>query len=513
MKRLLLDLAVVAALVAGTSWFLCHLAQKTYDFFDMSAFMDAGYRVASGQRLYVDFFYNAGPVHPYLHAFFFTLFGFTKTAVLAHLCAANVVVVVGTYALARRDLSRPVAAVLAALVCVSHYGLIAHPWYDQNASAMLVLALVILEAAFPAAGSTGRLLAALACGALVALSFFTKSNVGAAGTLVLGGAFLIVCVQTRDPWPLAAYAAGGLLTAGVIVFSLASPETYYYQTFVAYDTSGRLKDWQRLVGVVLDPQCSLTLVIGVVVAGLGGRAFCRRQLLQLYLLFGLLFVSALTSWTGSMLYNSGVFGLALVYLFRLAARLPGGPTASPERRIAWTMRGVCWLLALGLGYYWYTHCGGVWWWHPSNLEADYALQSPGFEGWHCNASIGADLDQAVTYVNTKVPRDETLFVFPDATIIYGLTGRPSYLKAPFIFHIGVAPPPGKVYNEFRERFLHEPPQWIVLHDQWEVWFFRTDRLLEWLALDRFITDRYQKQCEWGNFTLLRLKPAPAAPAP
>jgi 4-amino-4-deoxy-L-arabinose transferase-like glycosyltransferase len=508
MKRRAIDVGVLTALIAITSWFLDGLALKTYDFFDMSAFMDAGYRVYLGQSPYVDFFYNAGPVHLYLHAFFFTLFGFTKTAVLAHLFTVNAVVVASAYVIARKDLSFPVAAGLALLVCLSHYALIAHPWYDQNAGAFLVAALLIFELTYPKAARQWRFLAALACGCLVSLSFFTKSNVGSAGAGVFLVAFVIASCSSRDWVPLTGYLMGAAAATLAVLLTLESPESFYFQTFIAYDTGDRLRNWRGLIGHLITHQYIMPTLVAIALAGLAGRAFLWRNLLQFHFLAGFLAISLFTAWTGSMLNNSGLLGIVLLYLFVLVARFPGSDPGTPERRALLTLRGLNWVLAALLCFIWYSQKGSAWHWRGSNMDTRYALTAPGFEGWNCSRGIGPGLDEAVTYIIEHVPREETLFVFPDATVAYGLTGRPSYRKAPFIFHVEVVPPPGKPYDEFREHFLREPPQWILLHYQDEVWFFQTSRLLNWLELDGFLQTHYQKLQQWGDFALFRLVHSP-----
>src|SRR5260370_27407441 len=85
---LALTLSAVTATVA-------HYALSIFNFFDMSAFMDAGYRVYIGQKIYTDFEFNAGPGHPYLHALFYALLGFNKTAILAHVSCLNTAVMLG----------------------------------------------------------------------------------------------------------------------------------------------------------------------------------------------------------------------------------------------------------------------------------------------------------------------------------------------------------------------------------------------------------------------------------
>jgi len=75
-----LTLAIILILNA---FFLKFNAFRGLNFFDISAFTDASWRVYSGQKPYVDFMFVSGPVHLYLNAFFFFLFGIGKNAFLA----------------------------------------------------------------------------------------------------------------------------------------------------------------------------------------------------------------------------------------------------------------------------------------------------------------------------------------------------------------------------------------------------------------------------------------------
>ncbi len=136
--------------------------------------------------------------------------------------------------------------------------------------------------------------------------------------------------------------------------------------------------------------------------------------------------------------------------------------------------------------------------------SDYALKVEAFKGWRCNERIGRGVDAAAEYVVRHVPPGDTLLVLPDVTVLYGLTGRPSFRGAPFAFHLGQVPPPGPDYERFRSTFFSRPPKWIVLHLQTEIEWIDTGRVIEWLGLREYLAARYEPQWEGERFRILRL---------
>ncbi|MBI3724165.1 hypothetical protein HY251_09475 [bacterium] len=143
-------------------------------------------------------------------------------------------------------------------------------------------------------------------------------------------------------------------------------------------------------------------------------------------------------------------------------------------------------------------------WHPSNLAADYSLETPAFRGWRCNRANGEGVDAAVRFLDANVPREDSLFVAPDGTIIYGLTGHDSYRKTPFIVHVG-SPPRGQLMSAFRSHFYSAPPRWIVIHRTEEVIHMRTGDVLLWLGILDFFRERYDMVWRKGDWAIYRLK--------
>ena len=100
-QSLRVPLIPLAALLVANAFFLHFNAFRGFNFFDMGSFLDASWRVYQGQIPYVDFIYISGPIHLYMNALFFFLFGFGKTAILIHLLTVSSIVIVITYSLVK----------------------------------------------------------------------------------------------------------------------------------------------------------------------------------------------------------------------------------------------------------------------------------------------------------------------------------------------------------------------------------------------------------------------------
>jgi hypothetical protein len=511
-KNFWLEIILLTGITGFISALLCHNALSVYDFFDMSAFMDAGYRVYSGQAPYVDFYYSSGPIHLYLHAFFFKLFGFSKIAILAHLCIINAIVVVATYFLVRRFLTLVESILLTVLSAFCFYGPISHPWYDQNAFFWLILGVLLFELQISANDHESpirlrrkAILTGFGCGVLVGLSFLTKTNIGLAG----GVTFLIAFLTTTERFrSIVGYLVGILASLATVVLTLKSPLDYIYQAFFFFNLGSRFGDTFRFSLVLWYTPYPLLSGMGLGLAFLGGRKYLEKNVSRFVLFIGLVMTSIFSVWTGSMVLTANIplLGIEAVYLFLLAQQLPEGSSGS----VRYFVRKATRYVLIGSALFWLlsaaekTAAREAWTWHPSTQANDYILQAEALRGWRCNRNIGEGVDKIVEYINSQVSEEESLFVFPDATILYGLTGRKSYKKAPFFFYLNQVPAPGPLYDEFRGHFLSLPPRWIVLHKQDDFDLLDTQKLLRWLQLDTFIATNYRVVWSWGDFTLLNL---------
>jgi hypothetical protein len=504
------DIASLALAVLAVSLAIVHQARTALDVFDMSSFMDVGWRMACGQRLYADVQYYAGPVHPYMNAIAFRLFGFTGTALVAHVLAVDAVVMVLTFFVARRRLPLPESVVLSALSGIAFYGIIAHPWYDQSASVFLVIAaaLVALTSPLPAGGVA--LAVGLAAGLCCALSLGAKHNIGLAGTAVLT---LSLGLSARWRPARAALAIG--LGAGLWALSFLVPDRIAFveqvaSFLVAHESDDhprtilrparRLLDGTRLFGILgLTPQGPL-LVAAALLALVAPLPFRRAHAVELALALGLVAIMIFAAWTGTMRAqaNFPLLGLAVTLVMSLDAARPGP-------RPAWR-RGVLLavLVALVAVAARAMAANAVWQWKAENIAGDHALALPGFEGWRCAREIGEPMEQAVAELSRRTRPDESLLVLPDCTMIYGLLGRPGFPGAPFTLDRGVTPPTRRLIGAFASAVRTAPPVWLLLHRRTEPDFLATEPMLEWIGIAGLVRERYLPVWDNGRFVLLRL---------
>jgi hypothetical protein len=407
------------------------------------------------------------------------------------------------YVIARKAGSWPrwLCAIAAAAGGIVFYGPISHPWYDQNAVWPLALALALLELLRPGDLPRRRMLVALACGALVAVSIFTKLNIG-----VAGAGLIALRIALFAPRLLLHFGYALIAAAALILLSLGSMTgiaDFIFHTMLAYNQGQRLADWRKLLLVVVSSSYSWVFAAAVVALLMRGP---RTKILMAAAVAA---TGIFGAWTGSMdpAANLVWLPIALCYLWAGSVPVP----VRPGLRRAF-------LAALFAITAWLAHDGfakaasvAVWNWKPSNVKADYQLRTPGFEGWWCNAAIGRGLDAAVEAVNRMVPRGDSLMVFPDATLIYGMTGRESLRGAPFVFHLGVSPPPGLLYFEFRERMLKNPPAWWLIHQQEEPKLSNARLILSWLDLQEMFAANYELVWKAEAFSLYRLKAGAGRP--
>lgn len=500
------DLWILLGLLLAGNALLGWSAPRTFDFFDMSAFMDAGYRVYSGQAIYQDFAFNAGPVHPYLYALFFSVFGVSKLGLLAYMWTVNGVVVAATYALARLHLERLAASALGALTALSFNGPLSHPWYDSTAHMWLVLAFVALERSERGPRSVRvEVLLPAVCGGLACLALFTKANIGGAGGVALF-AYLLLCWRSPRR-ALLSYSLGAALVAALVLIPLRAPlHLLLEQNFLSYRSGSRLGNLLRLQMVLQYSPYALVLAATGVLGSLGGLAFVRAERRLFVVLLLLSWVAVFSVWTGSLavMANTALVGPELCYVLILATRLPGRGDAA-QARIARSGRRVAWGLLLYSVVVAATHLSllTAWTWR-GGWRSDHTLTSARLRGWRCDARVGTGVDAVVEYIRTRVPPQDRLLVFPDATVIYALSGRESYPRAPFIFHL-MEFPMGRAQALFNREFAVAPPEWFVLHRQIEVEHIHYHKLLTWLRLTKPLQEDYELVWSKYRFAIFRRK--------
>jgi hypothetical protein len=467
------------------------------DLFDMSAYLDAGYRIASGQRFYKDFYYHAGPLDACLHAFFFTLFGFNKTAILIHMCAGASVAAAVTFFIARKEFSALRSSGLAFLTGLIFYGPISQPWHDQNAMAWILGAYAIFYLR-----TKYRISSAASCGVLIAFSFLTKPNFGAAAAVCFGVLFLFL----RSWEELRAFVIGGVVGAGLTIVTLTEATQYVENSFVHYHATNRLVDLGRLKQVFIYNPSTALLFVSLILWVAGGKKFVKTQKEIIALFISLIFINVFSAWSGAMVIPSNICALGLAVTF-LCIAFSRFQKSTPNKRFVRVSYALCSLTLAAASFYSViaTDCLLSWTWRGHAARSSYEFKTPSMRGWKCDPTVCPGVDKVVAYLETNVPKTDTLFVFPDALIIYALSGHQSFLHAPIYwqrpYEGAEAPLEGPFYDNFRNSFLKQPPQWIVIHNQTEVPLFDTAATLDWLQLNGWIQSNSVKVWGESNFEI------------
>lgn len=487
-----------AIAIAVVSVALARLSVQCYDFFDMSAFMDAGWRMACGQRPYTDFIYNAGPVHPALWALFFLIFGFGGTAIIAYLAVSTGVVMACTYAIVRSRFDRLLATLLSAAAGYVFYAAPAHPWYDQTAGLFVVVAMTVVLLC-QADVRRRAIRVGVVAGLLLAGAFLSKANVGVAGGAMIGA--MLLCLPRRKiVWALGACFAGGVVGLGLIfLLTRSDPMLFLDQTLLAYNASGRMDRMRFFTQVFRDPIIRYPLIfaaaaaIFAIVRGVPGRA------LAIVASFGLIFVQAFGILTGSMVIFANFMLVGVLAATATLLLAPRKPKRSWERAIPYAAL----LLAVVVTFFAYDRRLSTWDWFPHNRRASYEIQAAPLRGWHTYPEVGVGLDAAVRYIDNHVPRNESLWVMPTATVIYGLTNRESLAGQSFIYDLGTFPPPGAALDATTQSFLAAPPDWILIHRMNFNTLAPSEELLDWMKIGEIVKRDYDSVWAEGGFEMLK----------
>ncbi len=458
----ILSFAVLCLLLIGNLFFLKYNAFRYFHFYDMCFSLDGGWRILKGQKPYIDFIYFSGPIHLYLHALFFKLFGFGKTAVWVHLWMVNSIVVVFVYLLTYRWMPFYLTFLVAVLTTTSFYWPVSHPWHDQSTHLWGIVGIAYLSRRIPFTKPSQAFQTGLFCGVMAVLSFMTKINIGMA-YLVL---FALVClVSDQRKNALLGYGIG--LGAALIVMRLliTDPKAYIDQIV----TYGQLTRDQRLSGFLqISKWLSNYYWFPLVIVGLNICAFVKPLKEWIILFIGTFVVAIISIVSGQMIPEAnvclwGVFlGLAFILLFKKRNLIRGGKhvllwRSSLGALIIFTFVLIGFSVKFGLDLKAWTYITG------KTPVGVYAIETEPFKGWHTDPIKGQALDQFANFIKSNVPADQSLLVLSDLQILYALTGRDSYRGIPlFVFRKNHMPVPGKQLEEVSRHLREHLPDWIIL---------------------------------------------------
>ncbi len=439
------EAAGLAAILLGAALLTVLCGRRGFFAFDQSILFDAGQRVLHGQVPFRDFVLPFGPVAPWLQALGFRIFGADLAGYLATAAAADVAGAALAWWVVRTLVpGRPGPALLAgALTAIWLVPPSGTPWFDAFAYLLALVVVALLLAAGASGGGGRRAAAAVAAGAVAVAVALTKPNA------VVPLAAVCLPLLAHPPGgrrrTAVGFAGGAALAAAAFALWLsgaAEPRLFLAHAVEIPWAEGH----RRLAGRAL-------LVAGRAVTGSGDRwiravllgamavgglrlarpdAGVRERRTALVLLgMGLgqnLFVATSNNqaaiamgWTGvvlglafALLPRSGRWATATVALGALAI----AGVAAGGLRIAWT-RSV----------------------HDAPAAVELPAFAPVSGRWRTAGTPSAEDLRALLAL---LRRDGgTFFVFPDWTVLYGLTGRTAPQPLPW-FHPGVTYDPETV---------------------------------------------------------------------
>lgn len=503
-KSLLIESILLSLIVLLNVFCLQSMAFKGFIFFDFGGFLDASWRVFLGQVPFVDFIFNTGPVHLYMNSFFFHLFGFSKSAILAHLSVVHGLVIILTYITARKKLPAYWALLPALLSMSCFYWFFAHPWYDHSAFFWGLIGSTLIYTTSQQSSDEDKSYIWLLAGFCSLLSLYTKTNIGAAFIVVQIG---LTCLQRQRIKYLFSLALGAFLGIGALFLLHASPMAFFQDALHGYGSvqSGRLQllklwqPWLRNYYWIL----GLTILVHALVAR-------RLFTFNIAFFFGHLFIALFSFITGSLRDPQHI--PLMGYLFAISMGIVWADFKQEPKRIFKIFQGLTftalviglcaltvWQARVGFGY--------EFWTRPTTPPlGTYALKAEPLKGWMIDPETGAVIDKIVDFINESVPAEDSLLILSEFQIVYPLTGRESYRGIPFLWDIGQMPATIAQLKTTHENIVANPPDWILTYR--EANHPRINPLIEFLRLPDPFLKQYTPVASWGNHGILkRVKPS------
>jgi hypothetical protein len=407
---------------------------------DQSVIFDGGYRIVSGQVPFRDFVAPSGLTPSVMQAVFFRVFGVTWFAYCLHASVVNGLFAVAVYALLRIcAASRLEATAFGAMSAVFFYPPAGTPFMDQHSFFFMTLMFVAV-AAGSIASRRAELLAWATVPALFTLGYLSSQIPMAFGALCVP--IWVACHPRRAPRWLMALAVGTVAVAACLIglhlvwpmdWGAALTYTVALPLHVAGDRTARpgvagpvrmvLATLLRFPGWV--QLWSLYAALAIAVPLLVARRSGARWSLQVWLLASaLVTTAAFLAFTRTLAQT----GLALVMPMVAIAVV-----ATRERLPAAMVVPVTVLVGLAAvrdTAFFVTRVDAPRLEHVqySADEADRAEGHlpPGLEFMRWSRGRSAyDADQLTALVKYLRDADGNFLLIGDASILYGLTGKPS----------------------------------------------------------------------------------------
>ncbi|MBI4430270.1 MAG: glycosyltransferase family 39 protein [Candidatus Omnitrophica bacterium] len=515
--RFVSGLIPVVAILILNAYVLKINAFRNFDFLDMGSYLDASWRVYLGQRPYVDFLYFSGPVHLYINAFFFHLFGFGKAAILAHLVAAHSAAIVLTFLIARKHTPVRVSIICMILTTACFYWPVSHPWHNQTAHLWGLLSIGALYFNIPFRSRKEAIWTVMLSGFFCGIALLTKINLGAAYGLI---ALAVLLSSSFRRISISSFATGILLFLGMMSVFMTQPRLFLEQTFSYYNQVSRLRA-PKLLSLNNWFANDYWVFVTIILVNMRGHfKLLRSQPFRqhLILLVGIFFAGIAALQTDAMSGEINIFlwGITASFAFVVILQIRKACAVDTHQLRHRASTTLLTLFSLFLIVKAASHGINLTKWSFLNRipVGDYVMKSRPLQGWLSNEEQGKAFDGLAEFINQRIPKHESLLILTDMQILYPITGWDSYRGITFTFFanpFAYFPLPGKQQKQVTQRILNNPPDWIITHDRNREYKAPTSyvaSLVPYLELTDFIDSSYEIVKEVSPYQILRRKQAP-----
>ncbi len=488
------EIAGLLILLAVNALFLKRAMLFQFDPNDYGGLLDITWRIYNGQKPYIDFIYHLQPLFLYVMTGFAVVFGFGKAGVLAQLITISSGMIMASFFLVRGRIPSYAALLVTALTTVGFYWHYPFPTFTHDAFFYATLGVLALSRTLPLSKRRTAFFSGFACAAAAALAFMTKPNIG----IPFGMLFLLsLALENNRKYSISGYVAGGLSVMLLCLPLIHDPERFLFHTTAYISTQqGRLSNLLHISRWFAN---GYWIFPAIVFPNISWKEPRTRNP-------AILFAGAVV--TAIFVFNTSSFTpLAHIPMMGVCAGLgwlllqKAGRDAPLRRKIVPVLMTAAILAQMGQsGFYACRIAAGHQ--HPNPLlNYDYEIQTEPLKGWHCIKIWGEPMDEIVRFVNTSVPKEDSLLIISPMQIVYALTRRQSYRNIPFQFVIPIAPAPGRQMEEVRKAILANPPRWLITHRDRGP--FPINSLLPYMGLQDFVLGNYDVVRTWGPYAILK----------
>jgi hypothetical protein len=146
-------------------------------------------------------------------------------------------------------------------------------------------------------------------------------------------------------------------------------------------------------------------------------------------------------------------------------------------------------------------------WYNVGTVHSHTLRSEPLKGWRSPEDWGSSLDSIVDYVNTRIPREDSILALAPWEIVYAMTGRESFPGIPYEFVPKDLPPPGPYWISTVAAIRQNQPDWIITYVHPNIALFNSiNEIVYYLKLDDFLKTYYDPEAHWGTTLILKRRP-------